>query len=138
MEIKLPQVLSSYPGTSRNGAVPALPLSLLSSTAGDIEAVKNVKNAERVEEPVNTQETDAGEPELDRETLRDVMKRTSELASVLDRSLKFEIHEDADMVQIHVIDTTDGRIVRKIPSDEVLKLVAQIKEKMSDRVDVKA
>jgi uncharacterized FlaG/YvyC family protein len=37
-----------------------------------------------------------------------------------------------------VIDTTDGRVIRKIPADEVLKLVASIREKMSERVDVKA
>jgi flagellar protein FlaG len=66
------------------------------------------------------------------------MKRTSELVSMLDRDLKFEVHDDSGIVQIQVIDTTDGRVIRKIPADEVLKLVASIREKMSERVDVKA
>jgi uncharacterized FlaG/YvyC family protein len=57
---------------------------------------------------------------------------------MLDRDLKFEVHDESGIVQIQVIDTTDGRVIRKIPADEVLKLVASIREKMSERVDVKA
>jgi uncharacterized FlaG/YvyC family protein len=57
---------------------------------------------------------------------------------MLDIDLKFEVHEDAGIVQIQVIDTADGRVLRKIPADEVLKLVSQIREKMSERVDVRA
>jgi uncharacterized FlaG/YvyC family protein len=76
-------------------------------------------------------------PLPDQETQRAIMKRTSELVSMLDRNLKFEVHEDVGIVQVHVIDSTDGRIVRKVPADEVLKLVAFIREIMSERVDVK-
>jgi hypothetical protein len=74
----------------------------------------------------------------DKESVREMMKRTSELVSLTSRDLKFEVHDEAGIVQVQVIDTTDGRIVRKIPSDEVLKLVTALKEKMTERVDVKA
>ena len=120
MEIKLPfGGLLSYTNTSQNVS-PELPVSSLA-------------NAEKIRET----KVDPVE-ELDRDSVQEMMKRTSELMSMLDRSLKFELVDDAGLVQIQVIDSTDGRVVRKIPSDEVLKLVAHIKEKMSERVDVKA
>ena len=68
--------------------------------------------------------------------LRDVMKRTADLLSIGDRGLKFEMIEDADIYQLQVIDMTDGRVVRKIPPDEVVKVIAHLKEQLSDHVDV--
>ena len=70
------------------------------------------------------------------EVLRDVLKRTGELLSIGDRGLKFEMIEDADIYQLQVIDMTDGRVVRKIPPDEVVKVIAHLKEQLSERVDV--
>jgi flagellar protein FlaG len=133
VEIKLPL---GPPSTSRD-AVIALPLTLFNPDGGgDAEPVKvrSVKSADRVQEA----EVEQYASQQDRETQREVLKRTSELASMLDRDLKFEVHEDSGIVQIQVIDTTDGRVVRKIPADEVLKLVAHIRERMSERVDVRA
>jgi uncharacterized FlaG/YvyC family protein len=136
MEIKLPAGGAlSWVGTSRDTTATdrALPLSVIMSGSGVVEVVGAGKTVGRVGETAETNAQD-----LDQETRRDVMKRMSELVSMLDRDLKFEVHEDSGIVQIQVIDTTDGRIVRKIPADEVLKLVASIREKMSERVDVTA
>jgi flagellar protein FlaG len=73
-----------------------------------------------------------------KDVLRDVLKRTADLLSIGDRGLKFEMIEDAGEYQLQVIDMTDGRVVRKVPPDEVLKMVTHLKEQMSDRVDVLA
>ena len=70
--------------------------------------------------------------------LRDVLKKTADLLSLGDRGLKFEMIEEADMYQLQVIDMTDGRVVRKIPPDEVLKMITLLKEQISDHVDVVA
>ena len=72
----------------------------------------------------------------ERDVLRDVLKRTADLLSIGDRGLKFEMLEDADIYQLQVIDMTDGRVIRKIPPDEVVKVIAHLKEQLSDRVDV--
>ena len=72
------------------------------------------------------------------DVLRDVLKRTADLLSVGDRGLKFEMVEDADMYQLQVIDMSDGRVVRKIPPDEVMELITHLKEQISDHVDVLA
>ncbi|MDR1732534.1 MAG: flagellar protein FlaG, partial [Synergistaceae bacterium] len=121
--------LSSFVSTSQHETLrEALPLSVLSTTeAPNVELVK------KVQEPAKDSEI-----KQDEKSVREMMKRTSELVSMMSHDLKFEVHDEAGIVQIHVIDATDGRIVRKIPSDEVLKLVTAIKEKMAERVDVKA
>ncbi|MCL2010230.1 MAG: flagellar protein FlaG [Synergistaceae bacterium] len=105
------------------------------SPAIDYAALKKTSRNGGVEpsEPVLLK---AGEQEEQRDVLRDVLKRTGELLSIGDRGLKFEMIEDADIYQLQVIDMTDGRVVRKIPPDEVVKVIAHLKEQLSERVDV--
>jgi uncharacterized FlaG/YvyC family protein len=76
--------------------------------------------------------------ELEKESQKQALSQTAELLSIFDRELKYEVLEDAGVVQIQVIDANDGRIVRKIPADEVIKLILAMKEKLDDRVDVLA
>jgi hypothetical protein len=82
----------------------------------------------------------AVEPEsetvFDRETVTDLTERTADLLSLFDRELKYEVLEDAGVVQLQVIDAHDGRVVRKVPADEVIKFILAMKEKIDDRVDV--
>ena len=76
-----------------------------------------------------------------KDILRDVITRAAELLSVGDRALKFEMIEDADIYQLQVIDTTDGRVVRKIPPDEVVKIITHLKDQIlevDDHMDVLA
>ena len=78
---------------------------------------------------------------LDKEDLKDLLKRTTELVSALgpsDRHLKYEVIDEAGLVQVQVIDTSDGNIVRKIPADEIVKLVSRIRETLNERLDVVA
>jgi uncharacterized FlaG/YvyC family protein len=76
--------------------------------------------------------------ELDKETQKKALSQTVELLSTFDRKLKYEVLEDAGVVQIQVIDANDGRVVRKIPADEVIKFIKAMKDKIDDRVDVLA
>ncbi|MDR1622665.1 MAG: flagellar protein FlaG [Synergistaceae bacterium] len=76
--------------------------------------------------------------ELEKESQKKALSRTVELLSIFGRELKYEVMEDAGVVQIQVIDAADGRVIRKIPADEVIKLIEAMKEKIDDRVDVLA
>ena len=120
MEIKLPQGVSSMNSVadaSRNVGVESFAVFQTSSK----EAPEQAANQEDYEQ---------------KDILRDVLKRAADLLSIGDRGLKFEIVEDADLYQMQVIDMTDGRVVRKVPPDEVIKIIVQLKEQISDRVDV--
>jgi flagellar protein FlaG len=71
--------------------------------------------------------------ELSEEELKNVVKRAADLVSALDIRLKYEVIEDAGVVQIQVVNVRDGQVVRKVPADEVVKLIARFKEQLSDR-----
>ncbi|MDR1874666.1 MAG: flagellar protein FlaG [Synergistaceae bacterium] len=73
----------------------------------------------------------------DRRALDDLMRKTAELFSAFDRELRYEILEEAGVVQIHVIDVRDGHVVRKIPADEMIAFIEFIREQASDRLDIR-
>jgi len=57
-------------------------------------------------------------------------REVQEMLSVGKRGLKFKFVEDANMYQLHVIDKSDGSVVRKVPPDEALKIIVYLKERM--------
>ena len=54
----------------------------------------------------------------------EIMKRASEM-----RYLKHEVIKDADIVQISVVKSTDGTVVRKVPSDKSVEIAKKNREK---------
>ena len=58
------------------------------------------------------------------------------------RHLRYDVIDDADMVQVSVINSSDGSIIRKFPPDKVVEIVVKIREKKRRRkresLDVKA
>ena len=75
--------------------------------------------------------------QMDRDDLKAVLGKTLEVVDLLvpRRHLEFKIIDEADLVQVQVIDTDDGNVVRKIPADEVVELVKQIHKMLSERLD---
>jgi uncharacterized FlaG/YvyC family protein len=55
-----------------------------------------------------------------------------------DRSLKYEYKKEADIYQVSVIDTSKDEVVRKIPPDEVVRFMENIKELFGALLDVNA
>lgn len=58
------------------------------------------------------------------------------------RHLKYEVIDEAAIVQVSVINTEDGTIVRKVPPDKVVELVERMsknkkRSSSNDRFDVK-
>ena len=78
---------------------------------------------------------------LDREDLKDLLRRTTDVVEALgpsNRHLKYEVIDEAGLIQVQGIDTLDGNIVRKIPADEIVKLISRIRETLDERLDVVA
>ena len=49
------------------------------------------------------------------------------------RHLKYEVITDADIVQVSVINSEDGTIIRKVPPDKVIGFVKKFSEKTHER-----
>ncbi|MBQ7560562.1 MAG: flagellar protein FlaG [Synergistaceae bacterium] len=58
----------------------------------------------------------------------EVLDKASEM-----RYLKYDIIDDADIVQVSVINSSDGTIIRKFPPDKVVSLVRKIREKFLNK-----
>jgi uncharacterized FlaG/YvyC family protein len=84
---------------------------------------------------LEAEKTDAA---YDNQTLSQMMEQTADLLSKFNRELKYEVLEDAGVVQIQVIDSSDGRVIRKVPADEVIKFLEAVREKIDDHLDVRA
>jgi uncharacterized FlaG/YvyC family protein len=128
MDIKLPDAF--FTPDSRSGFQPS----------GFSEEILRDKSNAAFPSPVEAvNDADNGEIVVDEESyelLVALMDQTAELLSRFDRELKYEVMEEAGVVQIQVIDARDGRVVRKIPADEVVKFIAGLREQLDDRMDM--
>jgi uncharacterized FlaG/YvyC family protein len=130
MEIKLPDAF--FTPDSRSGFQPSgfseeVLQNRPNAVSSPVDAVNVVENARDDEFPME---------EEDYELLVALMDQTAELLSRFDRELKYEVLENAGVVQIQVIDARDGRVVRKIPADEVIKFIEGLREQLDDHMDV--
>lgn len=53
------------------------------------------------------------------------------------RHLRYDVIDDAAIVQVSVINSEDGAIVRKFPPDQVIEFVRNVKIKKAARLDMK-
>ena len=69
----------------------------------------------------------------DEDKFADILEKSAAM-----RHLEYEIIEDAKMIQIKVVNTNDGEIIRKIPPDKVVNIVRKIRQNKNTRLDIKA
>jgi uncharacterized FlaG/YvyC family protein len=128
VEIKLPDAF--FTPDSRSGFQPS------EISAEILQGRPNAAFPSPVEAVNNAGSTEPQVDEEGYELLVALMDQTAELLSRFDRELKYEVLEEAGVVQIQVIDARDGRVVRKIPADEVIKFIEGLREQLDDRMDV--
>ena len=77
---------------------------------------------------------------LTKDDEKHLLEKTLELVELIAprRHLEYEVIEEANITQVQVVNTDDGSVVRKIPSDETVKLVEQIRAMLADRFEVEA
>lgn len=101
-------------------------------TLGQTTKESKSKDTRKVSE-AKALETAQAKTEQQADKVRDeVLSRAGEK-----RHLRYEVIEDADIVQISVINSEDGTIVRKVPSDKVVGLVKKIRERRKQKLDMK-
>ena len=78
------------------------------------------------------------ESEEQKEKLESAIKKLNETAKVFNRSLKFKMHEATHRTMISVIDTNTDKVIREIPGEEALDMVAKMQEYLGLIFDKKA
>ena len=67
---------------------------------------------------------------ITREKAYNIVQALKSYSESAGRGLKFNVHEDTGQIMVQVIAKEDGRVIREIPTEELLELEARI-EKMT-------
>lgn len=116
--IKPVQDPSQIPGQNRAGR---------SGEAGSIEAL----DRKQLESPKENREKT-------QEELEEAVDKLNKTAVIFDRSLRFQIHDATHRTMVSVVDITKDKVIRQIPNEEVLDLVAKMEDYMGLIFDKKA
>ncbi|EHM10250.1 flagellar protein FlaG [Thermanaerovibrio velox DSM 12556] len=63
---------------------------------------------------------------LSEDVLSEALRKAEETSRIFGRDLKFLYRKEADIYQVEVIDRGEDKVIRKIPPDEVVKLIENI------------
>ena len=80
----------------------------------------------------------SNESEEQKEKLENAIKKLNDTAKVFNRSLKFKMHEATRRTMVSVIDTDTDKVIREIPGEEALDMVAKMQEYLGLIFDKKA
>ena len=117
------------------------------SYKNNVEIPSNSPEAPEIEKPelqdvqlmsTKAAENFSDESEEQKEKLESAIKKLNETAKVFNRSLKFKMHEATHRTMISVIDTDTDKVIREIPGEEALDMVAKMQEYLGLIFDKKA
>jgi flagellar protein FlaG len=72
-----------------------------------------------------------------REEIKRALNTLAQAANIFNKRLKFQINEDIDRVVVKIIDITNNKVIKEIPSVEVQRLIARLKETIGLLIDEK-
>jgi flagellar protein FlaG len=75
------------------------------------------------------------EDEAQRETLNNTLSAVEEYFNSKGTQLNFSVDDNTDILQVAIVDKTTSKIIRKIPSDDILKLAASIENTVGQLLD---
>ncbi len=91
-----------------------------------------------VEQEAVKNEQEQKDPEARKEKVEEAVDKLNQTAIIFDRSLKFQIHDGTKETMVSVIDKTTDKVIREIPSKEVLDLVSKMRDYLGMIFDKKA
>ena len=128
---------SDLPDPSAHQTQPAEQRQVIrTKTLGSITGGSQGPDYKKIAEKIERQEAQDKSDNRAEEVKAKILDRASEM-----RHLKYEVIEDADIVQISVISSADGTVIRKVPPDKIVSFVKKVREKDSERkrkLDIKA
>ena len=93
-----------------------------------LQETKNIQKVENNEQHIQEDEFDYDVSDLQREQLEEHVEHLNEIVRTYTEKFNFELHRDTDRYYVEVIDAVENEIIREIPPEQVLDLVARIEE----------
>jgi len=98
-----------------------------------LSAPPQVKQSDSVKTKAESERQTASE----REALT-AIEQANNLMELFSRDLRFEMHKETNIIKISIIDKNDGKVIKQIPPDSILNMIAKIKDILGSLMDVKA
>ncbi len=109
------------------------------SKNGNEHPVELPKSQQKSESPeVNALDVAKENKEESEKELKEAVDKLNKTAVIFDRSLRFQIHDKTHRTMVSVIDIVQDKVIRQIPNEEVLDLVAKMDDYLGLIFDKKA
>ena len=75
---------------------------------------------------------------LNREDMEVIEETLNPFMQTINSNLKFNVHEDTGILMMKVVDRRDGTVIKEIPSQDMLDLIARIRDSVGAFLDERA
>ncbi len=103
------------------------------SSGQEVQIFKNAKGAIKEERPVAMEERKVSNNEIIRS-----IERANEKVTTKNTELRFSVHEKTRAIMIKVMNSDTQEVIREIPSEQILDMVANFMELAGLYIDEKA
>ncbi len=110
-------------------------MDIFSATSKQVETatspkVSNTIPTRQVEQTADTSKVNQQQNQSDetKKTLSDTVKELNKQMDLLDTNLTFGFNDKIDVMYVNVMEKSSGKVIRKFPTDEAMKLSEKMKE----------
>lgn len=110
-------------------------MDIFSATSKQVETatspkVANTTQTRQVEQSTSTVNSVNNEQDKAKvaQTLKSTVKELNDQMDKLDTNIKFGFNDEISLMYVNVMEKSTGETIRKIPTDEAMKLSAKMKE----------
>ncbi|HOY67955.1 MAG TPA: flagellar protein FlaG [Candidatus Ozemobacteraceae bacterium] len=96
------------------------------------------KSGTPMQQEAEKAEAEKQDPEKQMEKLDEAVDKLNKTSMIFDRSLRFQIHKATRETMVSVIDMNNDKVIREIPSEEVLDFVSKMRDYLGMIFDKKA
>ena len=107
------------------------------SSAADT-SIKAVQNPSVQEKQLGLEREEPHEEQLSMEEFESVVEGISSALEIVNRGLEFTVHSETERVMVKVIDRDTQEVIKEIPPEKVLDMVARIQEMIGLMIDERA
>ncbi len=135
--MKVSSVVDSNNGVNINSAT-------ISANGRDMAKINQPANSGQareqnpLEKRTGVESASGKKQEISPEQLAEAVKIANEVMQVMDRQLQFSVHEGTNRPMVKVVDPNTDKVIREIPPEKILDMVAKMWEVVGLFVDEKA
>ena len=110
----------------------------LSGPSSENRNVRSSRSRRRVHQPKNRLREDKLDQDISErmeERLEEEIDRLNEIVRTYDRKLNFQLHRETESYFVEVIDVVEDEVIREVPPEEILDLVARIDDMIGLIID---